>query len=134
MEAIKEYGEQLIKNFSIKAPDAKVPVRNLSGGNIQKLLLARELSQKPVVLICNKPTHGLDVMTTQFIRNEIRRQSSQRVSVLLISSDLDEIKELSDRIGVLFKGELLDILPNKGTTKEEIGRLMLGLTNKENNL
>ncbi|NQS88539.1 ABC transporter ATP-binding protein [Patescibacteria group bacterium] len=133
-KAIKEYGNELIKNFSIKAPNAEALVGTLSGGNIQKLLLAREFSQKPVVLVCNKPTHGLDVMTTQFIRNEMKMQSKQGVSVLLISSDLDEIMEVSDRIGVLFKGELLDILPNKGTTKEEVGRLMLGLTDKKNNL
>ncbi len=132
-KAIKEYGNELIKNFSIKAPNAEALVRTLSGGNIQKLLLAREFSQKPVVLVCNKPTHGLDVMTTQFIRNEMKMQSKRGVSVLLISSDLDEIMEVSDRIGVLFKGELLDILPNEGTTKEEVGRLMLGLTDKKNN-
>jgi len=130
LEAIKEYGNELIKNFSIKAPNAGALVRTLSGGNIQKLILAREFSQKPIVLVCNKPTHGLDVMTTQFIRNEIRTQSARGVSVLLISSDLDEIMEVSERIGVLFKGELMDILPNKGTTKEEVGRLMLGLTDK----
>jgi len=131
METIKEYGNELIKNFSIKAETGAL-VRTLSGGNIQKLLLAREFSQKPVVLVCCKPTHGLDVMTTRFIRNEIVAQSGRAVSVLLISSDLDEIKEVSDRIGVLFKGELLDILPNKGTTREEIGKLMLGLTNRGN--
>lgn len=130
LEAIKEYGNELIKNFSIKAPNAEALVRTLSGGNIQKLILAREFSQKPIVLVCNKPTHGLDVMTAQFIRNEIRTQSARGVSVLLISSDLDEIMEVSDRIGVLFKGELMDILPNKGTSKEEVGRLMLGLTDK----
>ena len=130
LEAIKEYGNELIKNFSIKAPTAEALVRTLSGGNIQKLILAREFSQKPIVLVCNKPTHGLDVMTAQFIRNEIRTQSARGVSVLLISSDLDEIMEVSDRRGVLFKGQLMDILPNKGTTKEEVGRLMLGLTDK----
>ncbi|MBE0478113.1 ABC transporter ATP-binding protein [Candidatus Aerophobetes bacterium] len=130
IEAIEAHGNELIKKFSIKASNAKVMVRTLSGGNIQKLVVARELSHKPVVLVCNKPTHGLDVMTTQFIRNEIRRQSRQGISVLLISSDLDEIMQVSDRIGVLFKGELLDILPRQKATKENIGSLMLGLKNK----
>jgi len=126
MEKIREYGAQLIKNYSIKAtPEALA--KTLSGGNIQKLLLAREFSHNPVVLVCNKPTHGLDVMTTQFIRNEIVKRSRQGVSVLLISSDLDEILEVSDRIGVMFKGEIIDILPNRGTTKETIGKLMLGI-------
>ena len=126
METIKGYGDELIKSFSIKAPNADALVRTLSGGNIQKLILAREFSYKPVVLVCNKPTHGLDVMTTRFIRNEIKMLSRRAASVILISSDLDEIMEVSDRIGVFFKGELIDILPNKGVVKEEIGKLMLG--------
>jgi len=130
LKVIEDYGRRLIKNFHIKAPTTKALVRTLSGGNIQKLLLAREFSQEPRVLICSKPTHGLDVMTAQFILNEIKKQSNRGVSILLISSDLDEIKELSDRIGVFFKGELLDILPNEETTREEIGRLMLGLKRK----
>ncbi|MCK4804483.1 MAG: ATP-binding cassette domain-containing protein, partial [Spirochaetes bacterium] len=132
MGTIKGYGDELIKSFSIKAPNADALVKTLSGGNIQKLILAREFSQKPVVLICNKPTHGLDVMTTRFIRNELKARSRRAVSVILISSDLDEIMEVSDRIGVLFKGEFIDILPNKGIVREEIGKLMLGITNKGN--
>ena len=132
MEKIKGYGNELIKNFSIKAQNADTLVKTLSGGNIQKLLLAREFSHKPVVLICNKPTHGLDVLTTRFIRNELKVHSIRSVSVILISSDLDEIMEVSDRIGVLFKGELIDILSNKGVKKEEIGKLMLGITDKGN--
>ncbi len=132
MEAIKSYSERLIEDFSIKAQGADALVRTLSGGNIQKLILAREFSQKPVVLVCNKPTHGLDVMTTRYIRNEIKRRSRQGVSVLLISSDLDEIIEVCDRIGVLFKGELIDILPNRGTSMEKIGKLMLGIKDRGN--
>ena len=132
MGTIKGYGDELIKNFSIKAPNADALVRTLSGGNIQKLILAREFSEKPVVLVCNKPTHGLDVMTTRFIRNELKMRSRRAVSVILISSDLDEIMEVSDRIGVLFKGEFIDILPNKGIVKEEIGKLMLGIQNRGN--
>ena len=80
-----------------------------------------------MVIICNKPTHGLDVMTTRFIRNEIKTQSKRGVSVILISSDLDELLELSNRIGILYKGDLIDILHNKDVLKEEIGKLMLGL-------
>jgi len=130
LKAIEEYGEELIRSFRVKAPTAKALVKTLSGGNIQKALLAREFSQQPIILICSKPTHGLDVMTAQFILNEIKMQSSRGTSVLLISSDLEEIKELSDRIGVIFKGELLDILSNEKATREEIGRLMLGLKRK----
>ena len=128
MEHIKKYCDDLIESYSIKAQGSDTLVKTLSGGNIQKLILAREFSYCPVVLICNKPTHGLDVMTMQYIRNELREQSEKGVSVLMISADLDEIKEVSDRIGVMFKGEIIRILPNKGTSKEQIGRLMLGIT------
>jgi ABC-type uncharacterized transport system ATPase subunit len=128
MEQIRNYSDNLIKSYSIKARDSDTIVRTLSGGNIQKLILAREFSHCPAVLICNKPTHGLDVMTMQYIRNELKEQSEKGVSVLMISSDLDEIKEVSDRIGVLFKGKIIKILPNRGTSKEQIGRLMLGIT------
>jgi len=127
MQKIKEYADELIHDFSIKVPDSEALVKTLSGGNIQKLILAREFSHKPVVIICNKPTHGLDVMTTRFIRNEIKTQSKRGVSVILISSDLDELLELSNRIGILYKGDLIDILHNKDVLKEEIGKLMLGL-------
>ncbi|MBN2324156.1 MAG: ABC transporter ATP-binding protein [Spirochaetes bacterium] len=128
MDRIKNYCDGLIESYSIKAQSSDTIVKTLSGGNIQKLILAREFSYCPAVLICNKPTHGLDVMTMQYIRNELKAQSEKGVSVLMISSDLDEIKEVSDRIGVIFKGEIIQILPNRGTSKKQIGRLMLGIT------
>ncbi|UCB46491.1 MAG: ABC transporter ATP-binding protein [Spirochaetota bacterium] len=128
-KAIRDNGNKLIRDYSIKAQDSNDLVKTLSGGNIQKLILARELSYNPSVLVANKPTHGLDVMTTRYIRDEIRARSRRGVSVLLISTDLDELKEVSDRIGVMYKGELIRVVPGKEATKEEIGRLMLGIMN-----
>ena len=127
MEQIKSYSEELIESYSIKAPGADTPVKTLSGGNIQKLVLAREFSQKAALLVCNKPTHGLDEMTVRYIRERIRRQSDRGVSVLLISSDLDELQEVCGRIGVLYRGEMIKILPGEGAAVGQIGRLMMGI-------
>jgi simple sugar transport system ATP-binding protein len=118
-----------MREFKIKASGTSAPVRTLSGGNIQKLLLARELSTHPKVLVCNNPTHGLDLMTTQFIRDRIRLESERGTAVVLISSDLDEILELSDRVAVIYKGEILSVLPTAQDSREGIGKLMLGIRN-----
>ena len=102
-------------------------VGTLSGGNIQKLLLARELALKPKVLICNKPTQGLDVLTAQFVLRMLQEQTEQGLAVILISVELDELLALSDRIGVMYNGRMLDIIPRDKADRETIGRLMLGL-------
>ncbi len=99
----------------------------LSGGNIQKLLLARELSHNPLVLVCNKPTHGLDAKTTYDVQKRLQQESERGAAVLLISLDLDELLSYSDRIGVLYNGELLDILDGFEANHEKIGKLMLGI-------
>jgi len=116
----------LIQAFSIKVHSPKIPAGTLSGGNVQKLLLARELSSNPAVLVCNQPTHGLDVKTAQFVWKTLREQTRKGTSILLISSDLDEVLELSDRVGVMYNGELLDMLPIEAADRETVGRLMLG--------
>jgi simple sugar transport system ATP-binding protein len=128
-KAIDQHSTDLMREFKIKASGTSAPVRTLSGGNIQKLLLARELSTHPKVLVCNNPTHGLDLMTTQFIRDRIRLESERGTAVVLISSDLDEILELSDRVAVIYKGEILSVLPTAQDSREGIGKLMLGIRN-----
>ena len=80
------------------------PITLLSGGNIQKLLLARELAMKPKVIVCNKPTNGLDIKTAQFVLRTLREQADTGKAVLLISSELDELLAISDRIGVICNG------------------------------
>lgn len=126
--SIFEYATKLIKNFDIKVHSPKTRAGTLSGGNVQKLLLARELSRNPKVLICNQPTQGLDVKTINFVWKTLLEQASQGKAIMLISSDLDEIFELSDRIGVMYNGKLLDVLATEETDREAIGRLMLGKT------
>jgi simple sugar transport system ATP-binding protein len=126
--AINAYTQRLIQAFNIKTVGPTARLGALSGGNIQKLLLARELIRRPKVLVCNKPTQGLDVLTTEFIWQTLRTEARQGMAVLLISSELDELLALSDRIGVIYKGRLLAILPRDQADRETIGRLMLGIS------
>ncbi len=102
------------------------PISLLSGGNIQKLLLARELALDPMVLVCNKPTTGLDFKTARFVVRTLRAHADAGKVVLLISSELEEILDVSDRIGVMFDGRLGAVFARGEADAETIGRLMLG--------
>lgn len=123
--AIDAHARELIAEFNVKTPGTSTRMTLLSGGNIQKLLLARELAMNPTVLVCNKPTNGLDIQTAQFVLRTLREQADQGKAVLLISSELDEILEVSDRIGVMYNGELVGVFPRDKIEIETIGRLML---------
>lgn len=118
---------ELIEAYDIRAPGPDVRVNTLSGGNIQKVLLARELLTKPKVIVCNKPTHGLDARTTYYIRERLREESFRGAAVVLISPDLDELLSHSDRIGVIYGGEILAVVDQCDATPEGIGKLMLGI-------
>ena len=98
----------------------------LSGGNIQKLLLARELALDPKLLVCNKPTTGLDLRTARFVLQSLRRQADDGKVVVLISSELDELMEISDRIGVMYNGQLVAVMSRAEADLEQLGDLMLG--------
>ncbi|CAN5728721.1 ABC transporter ATP-binding protein [soil metagenome] len=124
-KAIEAHARELIEQFDVRTPGAQTRMTLLSGGNIQKLLLARELAMRPKVLVCNKPTYGLDLKTAQFVLRTLRQQADQGNTVLLISSELDELLEISDRIGVMYNGELVAIFPRGTYDVETIGRLML---------
>jgi simple sugar transport system ATP-binding protein len=124
--AMDERARQLITDFSVKTPGAETPIGMLSGGNIQKLLLGRELSLNPRLLVVNKPTNGLDLRTTAFIWRQLRDQADAGNAVVLISSEIEELLEVSDRIGVMYNGELIAILPRAQASPGAIGELMLG--------
>ena len=124
--AIDAFARQLVESFDVKTPDTETRTGLLSGGNIQKLLLARELALNPQVLVCNKPTNGLDLKTARFVLQTLRDQANGGRAVILISSDLDELLELSDRIGVMFNGRLVAVLSQSEANVETIGALMLG--------
>ncbi|MBW1960557.1 MAG: ABC transporter ATP-binding protein [Deltaproteobacteria bacterium] len=125
--SILAFTRGLIREFDIRVGDPDASASTLSGGSVQKLLLARELSRHPRVLVCNKPTHGLDAKTARYVQQRIQQQRDRGAAVLLISSDLDELLSCSDRIGVLFNGQLLDIVCGCDATHENIGKLMLGI-------
>ena len=117
-----------MRDFDIRTPTVETHCGALSGGNIQKMVLARELSFEPKVVIYNKPTYGLDVRTTRAIRERIRELSEKEgVSAVLISTDLEELLDLCDRIGVMFRGRLTGVVENHGAGVEaQVGKLMLG--------
>lgn len=124
-KAVRVHAEKLIDQFQIKArPNDHV--RTLSGGNMQKVLLARVLSRNPKAVIVPQPTRGLDVGATDYVRHQLLEQRKSGAAVLLISEDLDEILALSDRIAVIYEGEIVGILPAMEATPERLGLLMSG--------
>ena len=124
--AILEKARELISRFEIRTPSPETRVAALSGGNVQKVVLARELSFDPKVVVYNKPTYGLDVKTTRGVRQTIREQATQGVTSVVISTDLDELLDLCDRIAVLSRGRIAGIVDNGPSAQREIGELMVG--------
>ncbi|MCF0133077.1 MAG: ATP-binding cassette domain-containing protein, partial [Blautia sp.] len=117
--------EKMQKDYQIKANSGEDNARALSGGNQQKIILARELSGDPKVLIANQPTRGLDVGAAEYVRGRILDARNEGTAVLLISADLEEILQLSDRIACIYEGQVMGILP-RGADLMEIGALMMG--------
>ncbi len=124
--AIRAHAEGLIGAFDIRTPGPDTPIGQLSGGNIQKALLARELDGRARMVIYSKPTHGLDLRNIEAIRHRIREGASRGVVTLLLSTDLDEILDLSDRIGVMLNGRLVGIVRNGATARADVAALMTG--------
>ncbi|RLG45678.1 MAG: heme ABC transporter ATP-binding protein, partial [Thermoproteota archaeon] len=118
--------EELIDKFKIMTPSPMTPAKLLSGGNIQRLILARELAGSPDVIIAAHPTYGLDVGATEYIRKILLKERKRGSAILLVSEDLEEIMELSDRIAVMFEGEIMGILPAEKANLEDIGLMMAG--------
>jgi len=126
-EAILESTIDLIESFDIRTPSPLVDVGTLSGGNQQKVIVARELSRPIKLLVAAQPTRGLDVGSIEYIHNCLIEKRDQGVAVLLVSTELDEIMQLSDRIAVMYRGKILDIVASEDATKEGIGLLMAGV-------
>jgi len=126
-EVIAAHAVALVREYNIATPSIHTPAGSLSGGNIQKVLLARELSLDPRVVVFNKPTYGLDVKTTAAVRARIRELVEGRAAgALLISTDLEELLALSDRVAVLSRGRLMGIVQDRPGAEQEIGALMIG--------
>jgi simple sugar transport system ATP-binding protein len=124
--AIREACELAVKDYEIKAPTTETPIKALSGGNIQKLILARELSRSPRLLIAAQPTRGVDVGASEYIHQRLLEARANGTGTLLISEDLDEIFALSDRIVVMYEGRIVGIVPRETATYRQIGQLMAG--------
>ncbi|MCX7977325.1 MAG: ATP-binding cassette domain-containing protein, partial [Bellilinea sp.] len=124
-KAIRQYADDLIQKFQIKAKPNDI-TRTLSGGNMQKVLLARVLARQPKVIIAPQPTRGLDIGATDYVRQQLLEQRQRGAAILLISEDLDEILALSDRIAVIYEGEIVGTLPASEATPERLGLLMAG--------
>ncbi len=124
---ILENATRLVKDFDIRTPNPTTSAGSLSGGNQQKVIVAREFSRPIKLLVASQPTRGLDVGSIEYIHRRILEKRDQGCAVLLVSSELDEILALSDRIAVMFRGEIVDILPAEKATKEGLGLLMAGV-------
>ncbi len=127
-QEVDELGRKLIKQYDIRTPNGRVPVASLSGGNMQKVIVAREFSSDPELLIAAQPTRGIDVGATEFIRAQLVRKRTEGTGVLLVSADLAEVMSLSDRLIVMYEGQITGVFPDAArVTEEELGLYMLGL-------
>jgi len=126
--AIRRHCQDLISAFDVRTPSLDTPARNLSGGNIQKLIMARELSGSPRVLLVAQPTRGIDVGATRYIHERLVAQRDSGTAVLIISEDLDEIMTICDRVLVMYEGTIIGSADPRINTREEIGMLMAGVS------
>jgi simple sugar transport system ATP-binding protein len=128
---VRENATRLVEEYDVRTPSVDTLTGSLSGGNQQKVIVARELSREASLLIANQPTRGLDVGSIEYIHKRIIEKRDEGVAVLLVSSELDEILSLSDRIAVMYAGEILAILDAEEATKERLGLLMAGVREGE---
>jgi simple sugar transport system ATP-binding protein len=126
--ALDENARKLIKEYDVRTPSPYVAAGKLSGGNQQKVIVARELSRPVKLIIANQPTRGLDVGSIEYIHKEIVSMRDRGVAVLLISAELDEIMALSDRIAVMYRGEIITTVDAKTVTREQLGLWMAGVS------
>ena len=124
---IDMYSEKLVKDFDVRCPGIGTAAGSLSGGNIQKVILAREIERKPRFLIAVYPTRGLDLGAVEFIHQQLLAIRREGIGVLLISEELDEIMDLSDRIAVIYKGSIQKVLMHDEATRARLGVLMAGV-------
>jgi simple sugar transport system ATP-binding protein len=127
----RTFAHKVITDFGVKTSGSKVPANSLSGGNLQKFIIGRELTQQPDILIVSQPTWGVDAGATQTIRQSLRKLADKGAAVLVISQDLDELMEMSDRIGAICGGRLSRFYPTAEMTVEKVGLLMAGVSLEE---
>ncbi|MBX3064508.1 MAG: ABC transporter ATP-binding protein [Anaerolineae bacterium] len=126
LRAIGDACRSAIRQFEIKTPSTDTPIKNLSGGNIQKLILARELARSPRLLIAAQPTRGVDIGATEYIHHRLLEERAKGTAILLISEDLDEILALSDRIVVMYEGRIVGVVEREKVSIQQLGAMMAG--------
>ncbi len=124
--AAEEHAAEIVRKYDVVAPGLHSPVKHLSGGNQQKLLVGREISKNPKLIVAAQPTRGLDVAATEYIRRLLVRLRNEGHAVLLVSSDTDEVLQLSDRVAIMYKGEFVAITKPEELTREKLGLYMGG--------
>ncbi|WP_254534823.1 ABC transporter ATP-binding protein [Halomarina litorea] len=122
----RDHAESVIEEYDVRPPNADAEARSLSGGNQQKFIVGREFARDPRLVVATHPTRGVDIGSTEFIHERLLGLRDEGVGVLLVSSKLEEVQALSDRLGVMFEGEIMDVVDPEQTTEEELGLLMAG--------
>lgn len=123
----RDFAEKVVERFHVKTPSVEKHAGGLSGGNLQKFIMGREILQRPKVLLVNQPTWGVDVGAAAVIRNSLMRLRSEGAAIIVVSEEIDELFEISDRIAVMYRGHLSPAVPKESLNIEEVGRWMSGL-------
>jgi simple sugar transport system ATP-binding protein len=126
-DAIERSARELVRQYDVRTPSIEAPASTLSGGNQQKLIVAREFSQAQKLLIAAQPTRGLDVGSIQYIHAQIVSKRDEGVALMIVSSELDEVLSIGDRIAVMYAGKIVGTLDRKDATREKVGLLMAGV-------
>lgn len=129
-QVVIENAEKLAKEFDVRLTNVEDPISTLSGGNQQKTILARELSRPVKVLVAAQPTRGLDVGSIEFVHNRIIEERDRGAAVLVVSTELDEVRSLADRIAVMYRGQIVGIVP-ADTKRDTLGLMMAGVPYEE---
>lgn len=129
---LRNHGKEMVRDYNIKCYDGDCPTKELSGGNQQKVIVAREIDRKPDIIIAVQPTRGLDIGATEFVRNKLLEEKERGAAVLLISTELEEILMVSNRIAVIHEGEFMGIIDNKNVDVLELGLMMTGVRRDNN--
>lgn len=124
---INEYCKSTVDEYNVKCPNINTPTHALSGGNIQKVILSRELKRKPDALIASYPIRGVDIAAVQYIHEKLLEARDNEMAILLITEELDELMNLSDRIAVIYEGKILDVIDTAEADKSKLGLLMAGV-------
>ncbi|AEH37384.1 ABC transporter ATP-binding protein [Halopiger xanaduensis] len=123
---VRDHAEEIIETYDVRPPNADADARSFSGGNQQKFIVGREFERDPSLVVATHPTRGVDIGSTEFIHDRLLELRREGVAILLVSSKLDEVRSLSDRLAVIYEGEFIDVTDPDAVTEEELGLLMAG--------